>query len=319
MKTGNIFELAEVVRNLAVRNNEKGLSTGEKQMFVKAKKILASELMYAKDMDEERGCGLARRRPVEGGAAEAEVTSEAEGPRRQPRVPEPPGGSGVTAGATWALLVAAGAGERLGIDRPKAFAVLGGRPLLAESLDRLDRCALGRRDRRRRPAGMGGAVDPSLRGARGDEGGRLRRRRVRPAPSRSGSRSPRWRTRRSSCSCTTPRDPSRRRGRRARARPARGRVRRRRARRCRSRTRSSGSRAAWSRRRSRARASSPRRRRRRSSRRRCAARSRATSTDATDCASLVERAGGRVAVVEGDRRLLKVTTPEDLALVESWL
>jgi CarD family transcriptional regulator len=53
MKTGNIFELAEVVRNLAVRNNEKGLSTGEKQMFVKAKKILASELMYAKSMDEE--------------------------------------------------------------------------------------------------------------------------------------------------------------------------------------------------------------------------------------------------------------------------
>ena len=41
--------------------------------------------------------------------------------------------------------------------------------------------------------------------------------------------------------------------------------------------------------------------------------------DATDCAFLVERAGGRVAVVEGDRRLLKVTTLEDLALVESWL
>ncbi|HSF60256.1 MAG TPA: 2-C-methyl-D-erythritol 4-phosphate cytidylyltransferase [Gaiellaceae bacterium] len=39
----------------------------------------------------------------------------------------------------WALVVAAGAGERLGIDRPKAFAVLGGRPLLAESLERLDR------------------------------------------------------------------------------------------------------------------------------------------------------------------------------------
>lgn len=52
---------------------------------------------------------------------------------------EQPGGSGV-AGATWALIAAAGAGERLGIDRPKAFAALGGRPLLAESLDRLDRC-----------------------------------------------------------------------------------------------------------------------------------------------------------------------------------
>jgi 2-C-methyl-D-erythritol 4-phosphate cytidylyltransferase len=40
---------------------------------------------------------------------------------------------------------------------------------------------------------------------------------------------------------------------------------------------------------------------------------------ATDCASLVERAGGDVRVVEGDRRLLKVTTAQDLALVESWL
>ena len=40
---------------------------------------------------------------------------------------------------------------------------------------------------------------------------------------------------------------------------------------------------------------------------------------ATDCASLVERAGGRVAAVEGDVRLLKITTPADLALVESWL
>jgi 2-C-methyl-D-erythritol 4-phosphate cytidylyltransferase len=40
---------------------------------------------------------------------------------------------------------------------------------------------------------------------------------------------------------------------------------------------------------------------------------------ATDCASLVERAGGRIAVVEGDTRLLKITTQADLALVESWL
>jgi 2-C-methyl-D-erythritol 4-phosphate cytidylyltransferase len=43
-------------------------------------------------------------------------------------------------GGTWCVLVAAGAGERLGGDRPKAFAALGGRPLLAESLDRLERC-----------------------------------------------------------------------------------------------------------------------------------------------------------------------------------
>src|SRR5947209_3358142 len=53
IKTGDIYELAEVVRNLALRESQKGLSTGEKQMFTRAKKILASELMYALDKDEE--------------------------------------------------------------------------------------------------------------------------------------------------------------------------------------------------------------------------------------------------------------------------
>ncbi len=53
IKTGDIFELAEVVRNLSIRELDKGLSTGEKQMFGRAKKILASELMYARDMGEE--------------------------------------------------------------------------------------------------------------------------------------------------------------------------------------------------------------------------------------------------------------------------
>ncbi len=54
IKTGDIYELAEVVRNLAIRESQKGLSTGEKQMFTRAKKILASELMYALEMDEEQ-------------------------------------------------------------------------------------------------------------------------------------------------------------------------------------------------------------------------------------------------------------------------
>jgi CarD family transcriptional regulator len=53
IKTGDIYELAEVVRNLAIRENERGLSTGEKQMFTRAKKILASELMYALEMEED--------------------------------------------------------------------------------------------------------------------------------------------------------------------------------------------------------------------------------------------------------------------------
>jgi 2-C-methyl-D-erythritol 4-phosphate cytidylyltransferase len=42
-------------------------------------------------------------------------------------------------------------------------------------------------------------------------------------------------------------------------------------------------------------------------------------TGATDCASLVERSGGRIGVVEGDARLLKVTTAADLAVVERYL
>jgi CarD family transcriptional regulator len=53
IKTGDVFELAEVVRNLAIREMEKGLSTGEKQMYTRAKKILASEFMYALDKDED--------------------------------------------------------------------------------------------------------------------------------------------------------------------------------------------------------------------------------------------------------------------------
>ncbi len=53
IKTGDIYELAEVVRNLAVREQDKGLSTGEKQMYTRAKKILASEMMYALEKSED--------------------------------------------------------------------------------------------------------------------------------------------------------------------------------------------------------------------------------------------------------------------------
>ena len=53
IKTGDVYEIAEVVRNLAVREADKGLSTGEKQMYTRAKKILASELQYALDMADD--------------------------------------------------------------------------------------------------------------------------------------------------------------------------------------------------------------------------------------------------------------------------
>ncbi|MFL6013524.1 MAG: 2-C-methyl-D-erythritol 4-phosphate cytidylyltransferase, partial [Gaiellaceae bacterium] len=46
---------------------------------------------------------------------------------------------------------------------------------------------------------------------------------------------------------------------------------------------------------------------------------RAAAGEGTDCASLVEAQGGRIKAVAGDPRLLKVTLPEDLELVSSWL
>ncbi|RCW41252.1 MULTISPECIES: CarD family transcriptional regulator [unclassified Halanaerobium] len=53
LKTGDIFEVGEVVRNLTIRDQEKGLSTGEKKMLSNARQILISELVLAKDMSKE--------------------------------------------------------------------------------------------------------------------------------------------------------------------------------------------------------------------------------------------------------------------------
>jgi CarD family transcriptional regulator len=52
IKTGDALELADVLRNLALRDHDKGLSAGEKQMYAKVRGMLASELMYAKGLPE---------------------------------------------------------------------------------------------------------------------------------------------------------------------------------------------------------------------------------------------------------------------------
>lgn len=54
IKSGDIFEVAEVVRNLAIRDKEKGLSTGERKMLDNARQILISELVLAQDSTEEQ-------------------------------------------------------------------------------------------------------------------------------------------------------------------------------------------------------------------------------------------------------------------------
>ncbi|NLK64279.1 MAG: CarD family transcriptional regulator [Tissierellia bacterium] len=53
MKTGDIFEVAEVVRDLTYRDREKGLSTGEKKMLVSAKQMLISEIALSTGMGSE--------------------------------------------------------------------------------------------------------------------------------------------------------------------------------------------------------------------------------------------------------------------------
>jgi CarD family transcriptional regulator len=54
IKSGNIYEVAEVVRNLIQRDKEKGLSSGEKKMLENARQILISELVLATEMEEEK-------------------------------------------------------------------------------------------------------------------------------------------------------------------------------------------------------------------------------------------------------------------------
>lgn len=53
MRSGNIFEVADVVRNLSFKQREKGLSTGEKKMLNNAKQILVSELVLAEHSSKE--------------------------------------------------------------------------------------------------------------------------------------------------------------------------------------------------------------------------------------------------------------------------
>ena len=53
LKSGDIYEIADVVRNLSFKQKEKGLSTGEKKMLVNAKQILVSELVLAEQSSKD--------------------------------------------------------------------------------------------------------------------------------------------------------------------------------------------------------------------------------------------------------------------------
>jgi CarD family transcriptional regulator len=53
LHSGDPYQVAEVLRNLAIREREKGLSAGEKRMILKARQILISELSYATAKTED--------------------------------------------------------------------------------------------------------------------------------------------------------------------------------------------------------------------------------------------------------------------------
>ena len=219
IKTGDIYELAEVVRNLAIREHEKGLSTGEKQMFTRAKKILASELMYALDKDEDEAEELPRR--AARGLGRRQGASRAKWARV----------------VAVALVVAAGQWRAPWVRRAQGAGGGGGPPDARVVARRAARRRGDRADRRRAaaegvaaPAGTvgvpGGAershsVLAALRASRGRPGGRPRR----GAPARDAGDRRARRSRRCTSTAATRRSPPRRctdtvkrRGRRRRAR-----------------------------------------------------------------------------------------------------
>ena len=53
LKSGDVYQVAEVVRNLALRDRDKGLSAGEKTLYQKARSVLVSELSFALDVSED--------------------------------------------------------------------------------------------------------------------------------------------------------------------------------------------------------------------------------------------------------------------------
>ena len=126
IKTGDVFELAEVVRNLAIREMEKGLSTGEKQMYTRAKKILASEFMYALTRTRRA------RRSISTGCwrsvSPPPPRSSSDGLRRD--------------SVSHRGIAAAGSGERLRAGGPKAFVPLAGRPMVEWSIEAFRRAGV---------------------------------------------------------------------------------------------------------------------------------------------------------------------------------
>ena len=78
LKSGDIYQVAEVVRNLSIREADKGLSAGEKRMLARARQILVSELTFA--LERRRG---SRRGPPRRGARRARTSRRRKKPAKK--------------------------------------------------------------------------------------------------------------------------------------------------------------------------------------------------------------------------------------------
>lgn len=58
IRSGDVYQVAEVVRNLSIRELEKGLSTGEKRMLNQARQILLSEIVYVLNINSEKATSM---------------------------------------------------------------------------------------------------------------------------------------------------------------------------------------------------------------------------------------------------------------------
>ena len=76
IRTGDPFELGGVIRNLTLREREKPLSSGERQLLEQARRVLASEVAYARRTDEDEALAWLDARFADGTAGVA-----ADGPR----------------------------------------------------------------------------------------------------------------------------------------------------------------------------------------------------------------------------------------------
>ena len=61
LKSGDVYQVAEVVRNLALRDRDKGLSAGEKSLYNKAMNVLVSELSFALEVEDEEAEGKVQK------------------------------------------------------------------------------------------------------------------------------------------------------------------------------------------------------------------------------------------------------------------